>query len=91
MLFGLWPTKQPTKLIRLFTGLLMSEFYLAAFVVCCVAADISSRVTNVPSAVRAGYGAAAFFSFLGWLSHGADVGLAWYLHGGIWPQAKQNS
>lgn len=90
MLFGIWPQRQPVKVARLISGLIISEFYLAAFVVCCVAADLALSLENFSAAVKGGYGAAAFFSSLGLLIHAADVGLAWYFHGGIWPKAKQN-
>lgn len=90
MLFGLWPTQQPIKLTRLICGLILSEFYLAAFALCCGVADM----VNVPgeaSKVKAGFAAGAFFSCLAWLTHATDVGLAWYLHGGIWPKPRPNA
>lgn len=99
MLFGIWPGGRVVKVIRLIVGFLVSELYLAAFAICCAVADYynvesvpcgAGRFCTVPSNIKAGYGAATFFSCLAWLSHAADVGLAWYYHGGILPRALQN-
>lgn len=87
LIFKIWPPGSPAlQYVRLIGGFIVSQFYLAAFTVCCVVSNISGLVQY--ESVHASFGAAAFFTSIGWVSMAVDVYLSWWRYGGIQSPAQ---
>lgn len=64
MLTGLGPRQQTVETVRLISGLILFELYLAAFALCCSIADLANE-GGTSSSIKGGFGAGSFFQLLG--------------------------
>lgn len=82
LVLAIWPPGTPlNQYMRLLGGFIMSQFYLAAFAVCCVSANIVDLFEYKSAQVH--FAVAAFFTSVGWVIHVVDTFISWWYYGGI--------
>lgn len=91
MLLNRWPPLERTGLLqltRLILGMVVAQFYIAAFVICCVVAKLAYGPAQH---LFSGFAAGAVFTAVNHLVHWADVFYAWWYQGGIIPPSYRGS
>lgn len=92
LVLNIWPPGTPLmQYVHLVGGLIMSQFYLTAFAVCCVTANTVSLCSGLCVAGVCGFkthhvpsfAVAAFFTAAGWVLHSVETFISWWWYGGI--------
>jgi len=82
LVLAVWPPGTPlNQYVRIVGSFIVSQFYLAAFAVCCVVANVVGLYEY--ETARTQFGVAAFFTAVGWVVQAADTFMAWWHYGGI--------
>lgn len=91
MLLNRWPPLERAgifQVTRLILGIIVAQFYMAAFVICCVVAKLAYGPAQH---LFSGFAAGAVFTAVCHLVFYADVFYAWWYHGGIIPPSYRSS